>query len=132
MTQTTLELRPRLLERTRLERRAKLLAQLGNGWHLAEFGVAHPGVLSVLRTPHDGKDGGPWPRNEPGMLVRKMPIIAAVSACAGATALIAPTCESGNEFRRVVLVGIKDPASPPALRGHPDRAALFAWRQAQA
>ena len=31
---------------------------------------------------------------EPGMLVRKMPIIVAVPACAGVTALIAvPTCD---------------------------------------
>ncbi len=40
MTQTTIELQPRLAARTELESRAKLLAQLGNGWHLAEFGIA--------------------------------------------------------------------------------------------
>jgi divalent metal cation (Fe/Co/Zn/Cd) transporter len=39
MTQTTVELQPRLT-RTHLERRAKVLAQLGNAWHLAEFGIA--------------------------------------------------------------------------------------------
>src|SRR5439155_19778108 len=33
-------LQPRLAARTELEARAKLLAQLGNGWHLAEFGIA--------------------------------------------------------------------------------------------
>lgn len=43
MTQTTLELQPRLAARTQLEPRAKLLAHLGNGWHLAEFGIA-PGA----------------------------------------------------------------------------------------
>jgi len=40
MTQTTIELQPRLAARTELESRAKLLAHLGNGWHLAEFGIA--------------------------------------------------------------------------------------------
>src|SRR5712691_11568655 len=43
---TAIEFRPRLdhaaerQERQRLERRAKLLAHLGNGWHLLEFGIA--------------------------------------------------------------------------------------------
>jgi hypothetical protein len=40
VTQTTLELRPRLADRASLEGRAKLLAHLGNGWHLLEFGIA--------------------------------------------------------------------------------------------
>jgi len=45
MAQTAIELRPRLdtaarQERARLERRARQLAHLGNGWHLVEFGVA--------------------------------------------------------------------------------------------
>src|SRR5438067_2230312 len=40
MAQTTVQFRPRLAARTRLERRAKLLAHLGNGWHLVEFGIA--------------------------------------------------------------------------------------------
>lgn len=40
MTQTTIEFRPRLTARSGLERRAKLLAHLGNGWHLAEFAIA--------------------------------------------------------------------------------------------
>ena len=40
MTQTTIELQSQLAARTELESRAKLLAQLGNGWHLAEFGIA--------------------------------------------------------------------------------------------
>jgi divalent metal cation (Fe/Co/Zn/Cd) transporter len=40
MTQTTIELQPRLAARAELESRAKLFAQLGNGWHLAEFGIA--------------------------------------------------------------------------------------------
>jgi hypothetical protein len=40
MTQSTIELQSRLAARTELESRAKLLAQLGNGWHLAEFGIA--------------------------------------------------------------------------------------------
>jgi divalent metal cation (Fe/Co/Zn/Cd) transporter len=40
MTQATLELQPRLSARAALERRAKLLAHLGNGWHLVEFGIA--------------------------------------------------------------------------------------------
>src|SRR5437660_12849340 len=46
MTQTAVELRARLTpvpdrgERTRLERRARRLAHLGNGWHLIEFGIA--------------------------------------------------------------------------------------------
>lgn len=40
MTQTTIELQPRLAAHTELESRAKLLAHLGNGWHLAEFGIA--------------------------------------------------------------------------------------------
>ncbi len=40
MAQTTIELRPRLGSRPKLDRRAKLLAHLGNGWHLAEFGIA--------------------------------------------------------------------------------------------
>jgi divalent metal cation (Fe/Co/Zn/Cd) transporter len=35
-----IELRPRLGSRHKLERRAKLLAHLGNGWHLVEFGIA--------------------------------------------------------------------------------------------
>src|SRR5712691_6045927 len=43
---TAIEFRPRLdhaaerQERQRLERRAKQLAHLGNGWHLLEFGIA--------------------------------------------------------------------------------------------
>lgn len=40
MTQTTIGLQPRLAARMELESRAKLRAQLGNGWHLAEFGIA--------------------------------------------------------------------------------------------
>ena len=40
MTQTALELHPRLAGRSALERRAKLLAHLGNTWHLVEFAVA--------------------------------------------------------------------------------------------
>jgi divalent metal cation (Fe/Co/Zn/Cd) transporter len=40
MAQTTLELRPRLTGRETLERRARLLAHIGNGWHLVEFGIA--------------------------------------------------------------------------------------------
>ena len=40
MTQTTLEFRPTVADRGVLERRAKLLAHVGNGWHLAEFAVA--------------------------------------------------------------------------------------------
>jgi divalent metal cation (Fe/Co/Zn/Cd) transporter len=40
MAQTMIELRPRLGSRRKLERRAKLLAHLGNGWHLVEFGIA--------------------------------------------------------------------------------------------
>jgi len=40
MTQTTIELRPKLGSRQKLEQRAKLLAHLGNGWHLVEFGIA--------------------------------------------------------------------------------------------
>jgi divalent metal cation (Fe/Co/Zn/Cd) transporter len=40
MTQTPIELQPRLAARTQLERRARQLAHLGNGWHLAEFGIA--------------------------------------------------------------------------------------------
>jgi divalent metal cation (Fe/Co/Zn/Cd) transporter len=37
---TTVELQPRLSARNELESRAKLLAHLGNGWHLVEFGIA--------------------------------------------------------------------------------------------
>ena len=37
---TTVELQPLLQDRGRLERRAKLLAWAGNGWHVAEFGIA--------------------------------------------------------------------------------------------
>lgn len=40
MTQTTLELHPRLVSRAALERRARRLALLGNLWHLGEFGIA--------------------------------------------------------------------------------------------
>jgi hypothetical protein len=40
MAQTMIELRPQLRSRHGLERRAKLLAHLGNGWHLVEFGIA--------------------------------------------------------------------------------------------
>jgi len=40
MAQMTIELRPALASRLELERRAKLLAQLGNGWHLVEFAIA--------------------------------------------------------------------------------------------
>jgi divalent metal cation (Fe/Co/Zn/Cd) transporter len=40
VTQTTLELRPRLANRASLERRAKLLAWTGNAWHAVEFGIA--------------------------------------------------------------------------------------------
>lgn len=40
MTQTMIDVRPRLGSRQKLERRAKLLAHLGNGWHLVEFGIA--------------------------------------------------------------------------------------------
>jgi len=37
MAQTTIELQPQLAARTELELHAKMLAQLGNGRHLAEF-----------------------------------------------------------------------------------------------
>jgi hypothetical protein len=40
MAQTTLEFGPALASRLELERRAKLLAHLGNGWHLVEFAIA--------------------------------------------------------------------------------------------
>jgi divalent metal cation (Fe/Co/Zn/Cd) transporter len=40
VTQSTIERRPLLEPRRALERRAKTLAHLGNGWHLVEFGVA--------------------------------------------------------------------------------------------
>ena len=40
MTGTTIEFQTRLAPRSALERRAKRLAQLGNLWHLAEFGIA--------------------------------------------------------------------------------------------
>jgi divalent metal cation (Fe/Co/Zn/Cd) transporter len=40
MAQTMLELRPTLASRVELERRAKRLAHLGNGWHLIEFAIA--------------------------------------------------------------------------------------------
>jgi divalent metal cation (Fe/Co/Zn/Cd) transporter len=40
VTQTTVELHPRRSTRFALERRAKLLAWTGNGWHLVEFAVA--------------------------------------------------------------------------------------------
>jgi divalent metal cation (Fe/Co/Zn/Cd) transporter len=40
MAQTMIELRSQLGSRHALERRAKLLAHLGNGWHLVEFGIA--------------------------------------------------------------------------------------------
>jgi divalent metal cation (Fe/Co/Zn/Cd) transporter len=40
MAQTTVELRPRLRDRASLERRARRLAHLGNGWHVLEFAVA--------------------------------------------------------------------------------------------
>ena len=40
MAQMTVELRPTLASRLELERRAKLLAHLGNGWHLVEFVIA--------------------------------------------------------------------------------------------
>jgi hypothetical protein len=40
MAQTMIELGPRLGSRPALERRAKLLAYLGNGWHLVELGIA--------------------------------------------------------------------------------------------
>jgi len=40
MAQMTVELRPALASRLELERRAKLLAHLGNGWHLVEFAIA--------------------------------------------------------------------------------------------
>ena len=40
MSSADLGLHRRFAERTRLERRAKLLAHIGNGWHLAEFGIA--------------------------------------------------------------------------------------------
>jgi divalent metal cation (Fe/Co/Zn/Cd) transporter len=40
MTQTTIELESRPAARTKLERRAKLLAHLGNGWHVVEFAIA--------------------------------------------------------------------------------------------
>jgi divalent metal cation (Fe/Co/Zn/Cd) transporter len=40
MAQTTVELRPSLAHRTELERRARRLAHLGNGWHFAEFAIA--------------------------------------------------------------------------------------------
>ena len=40
MTQTAVELQPRLPGRSALERRAKLLTWTGNGWHLIEFAVA--------------------------------------------------------------------------------------------
>lgn len=40
MTQSAIEFRPQLEPRAALERRAKKLAHLGNGWHLVEFAVA--------------------------------------------------------------------------------------------
>jgi divalent metal cation (Fe/Co/Zn/Cd) transporter len=40
LAQTTIEFRPRLRSRNEFEQRAKLLAHLGNSWHLLEFGVA--------------------------------------------------------------------------------------------
>jgi divalent metal cation (Fe/Co/Zn/Cd) transporter len=40
MAQTMIELRPQLRSRHDLERCARLLAHLGNGWHLIEFGIA--------------------------------------------------------------------------------------------
>ena len=40
MAQTAIELRPRLHNRVELERRARLLAHVGNGWHLIEFAIA--------------------------------------------------------------------------------------------
>src|SRR5438067_1257127 len=40
MAQTMIELWPQLGSRHALERRAKLLAHLGNGSHLVEFGIA--------------------------------------------------------------------------------------------
>jgi len=40
MARTMIELGPRLGSRPALERRAKLLAYLGNGWHLVELGIA--------------------------------------------------------------------------------------------
>jgi hypothetical protein len=40
VTQATVELHARLSVRSALERRAKLLAWTGNGWHLVEFAVA--------------------------------------------------------------------------------------------
>jgi len=40
MAQTTIEFRPTRASRLALERRAKLLAHLGNGWHLVEFAIA--------------------------------------------------------------------------------------------
>jgi divalent metal cation (Fe/Co/Zn/Cd) transporter len=40
MAQTTIDLRPPLATRASLERRAKLLAHIGNGWHLLEFAIA--------------------------------------------------------------------------------------------
>jgi divalent metal cation (Fe/Co/Zn/Cd) transporter len=40
LARAALELQPRLAPRAALERRAKQLAQLGNVWHFAEFGIA--------------------------------------------------------------------------------------------
>jgi divalent metal cation (Fe/Co/Zn/Cd) transporter len=40
VTQTTIELQPRLSGRASLERRARQLAHIGNGWHLIEFAIA--------------------------------------------------------------------------------------------
>ncbi|HTT31786.1 MAG TPA: hypothetical protein VMG37_25455 [Solirubrobacteraceae bacterium] len=40
MAQSTLELKQHLPDRIALERRAKLLAHVGNSWHLVEFGIA--------------------------------------------------------------------------------------------
>jgi divalent metal cation (Fe/Co/Zn/Cd) transporter len=40
VTQTIVDLQPRLSARSVLERRARLLAWTGNGWHLVEFAVA--------------------------------------------------------------------------------------------
>jgi divalent metal cation (Fe/Co/Zn/Cd) transporter len=40
VAQTTIEFRPVLTPRRELERRAKLLAHVGNAWHLIEFAIA--------------------------------------------------------------------------------------------
>ena len=60
--------------------------------------------------------------DDPGMLVRKMPIIAAVPACAGVTALIAvPPWDAPHEVLKDGVAGIRrakdvPPAEPDERR----------------